>query len=29
MTHTEIFNGLVAAGMKMRYGNKPKETIPL
>jgi len=23
MTHTEIFHGLVAAGMKMRYGNKP------
>ena len=23
MTHTEIFHGLVAAGMKMRYGSKP------
>ena len=28
MTHTEIFHGLVAAGMKMRYGNKPsKQTL--
>ena len=23
MTHLELFHGLVAAGMKMRYGNKP------
>ena len=28
MTHQEIFNGLVAEGMKMRYGSKPsKEAI--
>lgn len=25
MTHTEIFHGLVAAGMKMRYGNNPSK----
>lgn len=28
MTHTEIFHGLVAAGMKMRYGSNPnKQTL--
>ncbi len=25
MTHTEIFHGLVAAGMKMRYGSNPSK----
>ena len=28
MTHLELFHGLVAAGMRMRYGNKPcKEAV--
>jgi len=29
MTHLEIFHGLVAAGMKMRYGDKPCRTALL
>ena len=29
MTHMEIFHGLVAAGMKMRYGDKPSRTALL
>ena len=29
MTHLEIFHGLVAAGMKMRYGSKPSKAAIL
>ena len=29
MTHLEIFHGLVAAGMKMRYGDKPSKAAIL
>lgn len=29
MTHTELFHGLVAAGRKMRYGDKPNKTALL
>lgn len=29
MTHIEIFHGLVAAGMKMRYGSKPSKQAML
>jgi DNA polymerase III alpha subunit len=29
MTHLELFHGLVAAGMKMRYGNKPGKAAML
>ena len=29
MTHLEIFHGLVSAGMRMRYGNKPSKAATL
>lgn len=29
MTHIELFHGLVAAGMRMRYGSKPSKTAIL
>ena len=29
MTHLDLFHGLVAAGMKMRYGNKPSKAAIL
>ena len=29
MTHMEIFHGLVAAGMRMRYGDKPNKAAIL
>lgn len=29
MTHLELFHGLVAAGMKMRYGSKPSKAVIL